>query len=235
MFFDSHFEMADGESGAESFNKKTLPHERNVREHIKQEEVGRLKAITSRVKEAKAEGKTITIAGDLTTRKCVGKHAVVGIHIGKEELLPLPTLSVTRETIQNVADTVAQPLEMLGAAANIPARDVYEDVDVHMFDSVSHNKQISSTLQVKYDRETAAGQVFCNAHSSLGMIDEMNTCLGCIEKHMGIQNLFRSVLVDVQYEKKHGSVLVQVVYSTHALTDREHSARTWNYHSDFIN
>ena len=83
-------------SGAESFNRKTLPHERIVREHIKLEEVRRLKAITNRVKEAKAEGKTITIAGDPTTKKSVGKYAVAGIHIGKEALLPLPTLSVTR-------------------------------------------------------------------------------------------------------------------------------------------
>ena len=103
-----------------------------------------------------------------------------------------------------------------------------------MTDSVSHNKQIAQNLAEKYEREDPAGQVFCNIHSSLGISRAVNSCLSEIEAEMGIENIFKSVLVEVSYEKKHGSVAAQAVHAFLALIDAEHSAKTWNYHADFV-
>ena len=51
---------------------------------------------------------------------------------------------------------------------------------------------------------------------------------------MGVDNIMKSVLVEVVYEKKHGSVFAQSVYSTLVLVDKEHSAMSWNYQKDFL-
>ena len=207
---------------------------RNVRKHVELEEVMRYEATATKIKEGKERGKTITMAGDSTTRKRVGKYAVGGIHIRKNEVLPLPTLSVTRETEKNVAATTSEPIEILAIASEESPEVLYEAVDVHMTDSVSHNRKISTNLQEKYKREKPAGQVFCNAHTSLGMIHAINERISEIEQQMGVNNIMKSVLVEVVYEKKHGSVLAQSVYSTLALVDKEHSAMSWNYHTDFL-
>ena len=102
-----------------------------------------------------------------------------------------------------------------------------------MSDSVNHNLSIASDLKEKYSREDQAGQVFCNAHTSLGLIEAINTKIHEIEEKVGVNNIFKQVLVEVSYEKKHSSIVAQVVYSLLSLIDREHSAKSWNY-EDFL-
>ena len=146
----------------------------------------------------------------------------------------MPTLSVTSETAANVADTHAAHLELVAAAGGTSASKLYQRIDTHMTDSVSHNKQIAHDLAEKYGREEPAGQVFCNIHTSLGISRAVNSSLSEIEAEMGIENIFKSVLVEVTYEKKHGSVVAQAVHAFLALIDAEHLAKTWNKHADFV-
>ena len=230
-FFDYQFSLPTEESEITDY---TLPDIRNVRKHTQLEETRRLDLITEKIEEEKSKGKMISMAGDSTTRKAVGKFAVAGVHVGKDNILPLPTLSVSSETTDNVSETVSTPIEMLGAASGKKPAEIYKNVDVHVSDSVSHNLSIASDLKEKYSREDQAGQVFCNAHTSLGLIEAINTKIHEIEEKVGVNNIFKQVLVEVSYEKKHSSIVAQVVYSLLSLIDREHSAKTWNYHEDFL-
>ena len=77
------------------------------------------------------------------TRDRVRKFNVSGVHLGKDLVIPLPTLSVTKETSEEVAKACAMPLELIAAASNKEAADVYKLVDCHLTDSVAHNKHLS--------------------------------------------------------------------------------------------
>ena len=234
QFFDCDFKRVEKGIKKEEYDEHTMPDERNVRSHVSLEETRRLDFIVQAIEKEKLKGKSITLAGDSTTRKKVGKYSVSGVHLGKDNILPLPTVSVTRETAENVAETVAMPLQILGIASGKKACDIYGHIDTHMTDSVKHNKKLSANLAEKYEREVPAGQVFCTAHTASGFINSLNTSIAKIEQEMGMDNLFRSVLVNVVYEKKHGSVTAQCIYSLLALIDSEHSDMVWNYHSGFM-
>lgn len=55
-----------------------------------------------------------------------------------------------------------------------------------------------------------------------------------IEEAIGTGNILSSLMVDVEYEKRHGSLAAQCVYSLLALVDNEHSAKSWNKHAEFL-
>jgi hypothetical protein len=130
--------------------------------------------ISDQMEKAKIDQRMISLASDSTTRDRVGKFNVSGVHLGKDLVLPLPTLSVTTETIKEVAEASAMPLELLAAASGKVGSEIYKMIDCHVSDSVSHNKHISEELSKKYDRDLPAGQVFCNVHTALGLMSSMN-------------------------------------------------------------
>ena len=233
-FYKNDFKMP--EEGQTQFDRKTLPHNKTVLKKLNLGQVKRLDMIAQKIDSVKKQdGETmLTMAQDSTTRKKVGTYSTSGIHLGKDIVVPLPTIGVTSETCTNVAETHAAHLEILAAAGGTSADNVYENIDCHMTDSVSHNKHIAQDLAEKYGRETPAGQFFCNIHTSLGIARAINSGLSEIETEMGVENIFKSVLVEVTYEKKHGSVVAQAVYAFLALIDAEHSAKTWNKHADFV-
>ena len=233
IFYKNNFKMP--EKNKECFDRNTLPSRTTVLGKLQLGEVKRLDMISQKIESLQQEKeKMLTWAQDSTTRKKVGTYSVSGLHFGKELVIPLPTIPVTSETAANVADTHSAHLEILAAASGSSADKLYENVDCHMTDSVSHNKQIAHDLAEKYGREKPAGQVFCNIHTSLGISRAINSSLSEIEAEMGIENIFKSVLVEVSYDKKHGSVVAQAVHAFLALVDAEHSAKTWNKHNDFV-
>ena len=231
-FYKNQFKMPSNNDVTS--DRCTLPARQNVSKNMELGEVKRLDMIAKKIMELKEEEKMITMAQDSTTRKQVGTYSVAGIHCGKDNVVPLPTIGVTSETAVNVADTHAAHLEILAAASGTSAKELYNAIDTHMTDSVSHNKKIAQDLAEKYEREDPAGQVFCNSHTSLGISRAINSGLNELEVEMGVENIFKSVLVEVTYEKKHGSIVAQSVYALLALIDAEHSAKTWNYHNDFV-
>ena len=233
IFYKNNFKMpCDGQA---DIDKKTLPHRTTVLQNLNLGEVKRLDMIVQKIESLKKDQETmLTMAQDSTTRKQVGTYSTSGIHLGKNIVVPLPTLGVTSETSKNVAETHATHLEILAAAGGTSASEVYKSIDCHMTDSVSHNKHIAADLAEMFDRDQPAGQVFCNIHTSLGISRAINSGLSEIEAEMGVENIFKSVLVEVTYEKKHGSVVAQAVYAVLALIDAEHSAKTWNKHAEFL-
>ena len=149
--------------GQADIDKKTLPHRTTVLQNLNLGEVKRLDMIVQKIESLKKDQETmLTMAQDSTTRKQVGTYSTSGIHLGKNIVVPLPTLGVTSETSKNVAETHATHLEILAAAGGTSASEVYKSIDCHMTDSVSHNKHIAADLAEMFDRDHPAGQVFCN-------------------------------------------------------------------------
>ena len=54
------------------------------------------------------------------------------------------------------------------------AKDVYKLVDVHMTDSVGHNK-------------SPVGQIYCSSHTTLGFCSALNKRVSAIEADMKVE------------------------------------------------
>ena len=68
-----------------------LPTRSAIRKMLNQMHAMSLKLIANRIIEAISEGAILVHATDSTTRKYVGSFAPAGVHINRDEYIPLPT------------------------------------------------------------------------------------------------------------------------------------------------
>ena len=228
-------ENGDDDDQESSFDADTLPTVKNIREMSKKIGVQAIKLVGDRVMEAKAEGATITHATDSTTRKVVGTFAPQGIHINKGEYLALPTLPLSSESTNNLAELIKVDFQILEAASGHSAESLYKAVDVHMTDATAHNKGISTALARTFNREIEAGQIFCDSHTALGFDRSMSKVVKSIEESMSVQIISNSFLLDVEadIDQRKDTVAIQTVDWSLRLFGPDCSQKSWNYYRDF--
>ena len=141
----------------------------------------------------------------------VGTFAPSGVHINKDEFLPLTTLPMSSETAKNVADATVVNFKLLSAASGHSAESLYNTVDVHMTDATAHNKGLSTKLAEKFSREVEAGQIFCDTHTVLGFDRSMTKEIQSIEGSMGLQTIFNSFMGNVEIDQKQDTVATATV------------------------
>ena len=124
--------------------------------------------------------------------------------------------------------------EVLAASKGMPAREVYQMVDVHMTDSVEHDKGISPLLAELYDLDTQAGQIFCNTHTTLGFSSGMNKVMRNVESGMKMEEVVKSFMVDLDYDIKNSSISGQALDMMLRLVAPEYSHKPWNRYSQFM-
>ena len=126
-------------------------------------------------------------------------------------------------------------MEILGAVKGIPARDVYQMVDTHMTDSVSHNKGINTVLADLYDLDQPAGQLFCGVHTCLGFSGDMDKTVSRIEADMKLELVVKNFMVDIDMDSKKSSFAGQALDMCLRLVAPEYSNKPWNYNHLYIN
>ena len=109
---------------------------------------------------SKMTGNVFTHASDSTTKKNVGKFNVSGIHINRDELLPLPTIPVAGEIKEEIAEQAAMGFQLLALASGKEPRNLYKAMDLHLSDSASHNKFLSEEVPKLFDLDHRTGQIF---------------------------------------------------------------------------
>ena len=167
-------------------DNNTLPTKSTIRKKLKQIHAMSLKLIGMRIMDAKSNGAILTHATDSTTRKHVGSFAPAGVHVNRDEYIPLPTLPMSSETTKSVAEAIEIDFKLVGAAAGLEASELYANIDVHMTDATAHNKGISVECAKLMNREEPAGQLFCNAHTALGFDRGMESVINEIEVCMRV-------------------------------------------------
>lgn len=216
-----------------TFDCDTLPTKRRIRQMLKHISAHSLKLVGERVIAAKKEGATITHATDSTTRKVVGTFAPAGIHINRDEYVPLPILNITSETTENTADAIALDFKLLEAASGFKAEELYSAVDVHMTDATSHNKGVAATLANKFNRNKVAGQIFCDSHTTLGFDRGMSKVVHSVENEMGMQNIFNGFLLDVDIDQRKECVSIATVSWALSLFGPDNIQKPWNCYKAF--
>ena len=134
-----------------------------------------------------------------------------------------------------MASQVAMAMEILGAVKGIPARDVYQMVDTHMTDSVSHKKGINTVLADLYDLDQPAGQLFCGVHTCLGFSGDMDKTVGRIEADMKLELVVKNFMVDIDMDSKKSSFAGQSLDMCLRLVAPEYSHKPWNYNHLYVN
>jgi hypothetical protein len=198
-------------------------------------EVQGLAAEASEIETRSKAGDLVTHASDSTTKKRVGKFNVAGIHFNKEAPLPLPVVPVAGEARGDVAEQAALGFEILAAASNPPKEpaDLYKEVDLHMSDSVKHNKFLAEDVPLLFNLDHVVGQVFCATHTGLGFCRSLNSSIHSIEEKLGINNVMEGFLVQIEYESKNGSMVGQFVDCATRFVGMELKHKPWNRGEEF--
>ena len=102
-------------------------------------------------------------------------------------------------------------MQILTAVSGKSPAEIYSKIDVHMTDSVSHNKGVADVLQDLYDLDTKAGQIFCSTHTTMGFSNSMNKDVANIEGDMKVEQILQKFMVAMKLDSKHGSLAGQVL------------------------
>ena len=71
-----------------------------------------------------------------------------------------------------------------------------------MTNSVSHNNFLSEDLPKLLDLDHKAGQLFCSAHTNLGLCSSLNSSIHEIELEHGLSHMMDGFIVEIDYESK---------------------------------
>ena len=230
---ERHWKMPDSDS--DSFDSDTLPNERNIREKLDLIEAETLSMTVDTIFAAKEAGDSITHAIDSTTKRGVGTFATQGIHINREAPLPIPLLGIHGESTEEVALQIDFGIQILAAVSGKSPAEIYSKIDVHMTDSVSHNKGVADVLQDLYDVSTKPGQIFCSTHTTLGFSHSMNKDVANIEGDMKVEQILQKFMVAMKLDSKHGSLAGQALDMCLKLVAPEYRHKPWNYYKKFVN
>ena len=232
-----HVEFTEDEPEDEEelheFDNNTLPTRKAIRYMLERIEAHSLKLVAQKIVDTKDTDNVVTHATDSTTRKKVGCFAPQGLHINKEEYLPLPTLGMGSETTNNVSASVVTGFKILEAASDHPAEDLYSCVDLHMTDATAHNKGVAVEVANLMRREEPAGQLFCNPHTALGFDRCMKKIINNVEQKMDMSNLINCFVLDINI-KQTDTVSLSVINWILNLFGPDLVQQPWNYHSDFV-
>ena len=146
------------------------------------------------------EGRMITAAIDITTKKRAGQFATQGIHIGQNVTFPLPLMNICGETTEDIAIQVHLGFEILAAVKKEPVEDIYRLVDTHMTDSTSYNKGFADILADLHNLAEPAGQLFCGSHTTLGFSSAMNKVVKMLETDMKVETILSKFMVGMDLE-----------------------------------
>ena len=220
---------------SELIDLDTLPDKRNIREKLNLIEAETLSNAVSEISKAKEnDDRAITHAIDSTTKKRLGQFATQGIHIGRNVPFPLPLINIAGETTEDIALQVDFGMEVLAAVQGKEAKDVYKLIDVHMTDSVAHNKGLGAVLADIYDLDKPAGQIFCGSHTTLGMSSALNKRVSAIEADMKVEQVLSKFMVGMELDSKNGSLAGQAIDMMLKLVAPEYSHKMWNYYKLFV-
>ena len=184
----------------DAISKDTLPTRKNIKEKLNLIEAETLAFVVDEVRSGAEEGRMITAAIDITTKKRAGQFTTQGIHIGQNVTFPLPLMNISGETTEDIAMQVDLGFEILAAVKKEPVEDIYRLVDTHMTDSTSYNKGFADILADLHNLAEPAGQLFCGSHTTLGFSSAMNKVVKMLETDMKVETILSKFMVGILLE-----------------------------------
>ena len=172
------------------------------------------------------ESTVITYHDDGSKKKSVGSFMVQGISIDGSPFRAFPTLPT--ESCENL---VSLTKTILSICSGVSEAEIMKKIDFRMMDSTSHNYGVDEKVSMDLGIEHVPTELLCSTHPVLMFNREIVNVFAQIEKEIGKDKLYSTVLVDCT--TTHDTVLEQFVDVTIRLISKDYSQKSWNYYQQF--
>ena len=125
-------------------------------------------------------------------------------------------------------------MELLSICSGVSVKELMEQVDTLLTDSVDHNKGVGFILQELWDLNKPPGQLYCGTHTCLGFSSCMNRVVTVLETKMQLETVLSKFMVSMELDSKSGSLAGQALDMKLKLVAPEYRHKSWNYHGLYI-
>lgn len=191
-------------------------------------EVLAIKCIVEQI--MKCSETVITYHDDGSKKKGVGSFMVQGVTIDGV-FRAFPALPIASESCENLASLKSTVLKILEICSGVPAVQIFEKITFRMMDSTSHNFGVDELVAMDLGTDHIPEELLCQTHPVLMFNREMVKGYKCIEKEIGKDKLYSSVLVDIS--NSDDTVMEQYVDVSMRFVSPDFNHKNWNYSEQF--
>ena len=176
------------------------------------------------------ETTTVTYHDDGSRSQGTGGYSVQGITI-KGKFHPLPTLSISSETRNNLADLKLTILQLLSVTGGVSVEALWERIDFTMGDSTAHNLGVEEIVAEKLESEHVPGQLLCQVHPCMMFSRELEKVWKEVDTTIGPNKIFAHF--NVSLSDQNDSVTQQWLNCLLRLVSHDFDHKSWNKACEF--
>lgn len=173
---------------------------------------------------------TVTYHDDGSRSQGTGGYSVQGISI-RGKFHPLPTLSISSETRNNLADLKLTILQLLSVTGGVSVEALWERIDFTMGDSTAHNLGVEEIVAEKLESEHVPGQLLCQVHPCMMFSRELEKVWKEIDTTIGPNKIFAHF--NVSLSDQNDSVTQQWLNCLLRLVSHDFDHKSWNKACEF--
>ena len=176
------------------------------------------------------EETTVTYHDDGSRSKGAGGYSVQGLTI-QGKFFPLPTLAITSETRQNLADLKLTVLQLLSVTSGVSVEALWERIDFVMGDGTAHNMGVEKIVAEKLEVEHLPGHLLCQVHPALMFSRELVAVWKELDTVIGPEKIFAHFAVSLSDQQD--SITEQWISCLLRLVTHDFDHKAWNKADEF--
>ena len=206
----------------------TVPDKRMNRRMAKALEASTLSEIVALMMDE--ESTTVTYHDDGSRSQGTGGYSVQGVTI-KGHFYALPTLTISSETRDNLADLKLTVLQLLSVTGGVSVEGLWERIDFTMGDSTAHNLGVEEIVAEKLESDHVPDQLLCQVHPCMMFTRELEGVWKEIDTTIGPHKIFAHFNVSLSDQNE--SVTQQWLNCLLRLVSHDFDHKSWNKANEF--
>ena len=217
------------DTDTDTFDLDTVPDKAHNRAMGKALEAFTLAKITEKIISSN-QSVTVTYHDDGSKKQGAGSYSVQGASINGQ-FFPFPTLNISSETRQNLAELKITILHLLAVCGGVTKEVLWEKIDFVMTDSVSHNMMVEDIVSEALDVEHTPGHLLCQVHPSLMFNRVLTKFWGEVDSTIGPDKTFAGFCLTINTEQV--SVTENWLDCLLRLVSHDFDHKQWNKSEEF--
>lgn len=207
----------------------TAPQNFSLRKEGKAREILALNLIVDKIFECAGKS-TVTYHDDGSRKQGVGAFSVQGITIDNE-FYHFPTVTISSEKRENLADLKVLLLEILSTASGRSKQELWEKIDFTMTDSTTHNLEVDDLVSEILETDHVPGHLLCQVHPVMMFVREIQKLCKEVDAAIGPDKIFSSFAVTLS--EVQSCVVQQWMDCVTRLVTHDFDQKSWNYADEF--
>ena len=225
--FSREWKYQDAES--DTFDMDTVPDKAHNRAMGKALEAFTLAKIAEKIISTD-QSVTVTYHDDGSKKQGAGSYSVQGASINGQ-FYPFPTVNISSETRQNLAELKITILNILAVCGGVTSETLWEKIDFVMTDSVSHNMMVEQIVSEKLDVEHTPEHLLCQVHPSLMFNRVLTKVWSEVDTTIGPDKIFAGFCLTINTEQV--SVTENWLDCVLRLVSHDFDHKQWNKSEEF--